>query len=74
MLGKSLLIFILLFTSSLLSANKTITIAGTADLQGMMEASTQKFDLNKDGKKEKVVMGGIANIASTFKSMKKEDP
>jgi len=74
MLGKSLLISILLFTSSLLSANKTITIAGTADLQGMMEASTQKFDLNKDGKKEKVVMGGIANIASTFKSMKKEDP
>ena len=74
MLKKSLLLSILLLTSSLLSANKTITIAGTADLQGMMEASTQKFDLNGDGKKEKVLMGGIANISTVFTTMKKEDP
>jgi len=74
MFKKSILFSILLLTSSSIAANKVISIAGTADLQGMMEASTQKFDLNKDGKKENVVMGGIANIASTFKSMKKEDP
>jgi len=74
MLGKSILIFILLFTSSLLSADKVISIAGTADLQGMMEASSQKFDLDGDGKKEKVVMGGIAYLATAYKQLKKENP
>ncbi len=74
MFQKSLLLFFLLLTSSAFSANKTITIAGTADLQGMMEASTQKFDLNGDGKKEKVRMGGIAAIATVFGKMKKENP
>ena len=43
---------------------KTITIVGTADLQGVMEPSLQKFDLNGDGKKEKLKMGGIANLAT----------
>ena len=71
---KKLLLSVLLLSTSLLLANKTITIAGTADLQGMMEASTQKFDLNGDGKKEQVLMGGIANIATVFDTMKKENP
>lgn len=53
---------------------KTITIAGTADLQGVMEASTQKFDLNGDGEKEKVKMGGIANLATVYAKIKKENP
>ena len=74
MLGKSILLSVLLLTSTAISANKVITIAGTADLQGMMEASTQKFDLDGDGKKEKVLMGGIATIATVFKDLKKENP
>ena len=74
MLGKSILLSLLLLGSTAWSANKTITIAGTADLQGMMEAATQKFDLNGDGEKEKVVMGGIATIATAFDTMKKENP
>ena len=52
----------------------TITIAGTADLQGMMEPSTQKIDLNFDGKKEEMEMGGIARIATIFKKLKAENP
>ena len=52
----------------------TITIAGTADLQGMMEPSIQKIDLNFDGKKEEMEMGGIARIATTFKKLKAENP
>ena len=74
MLARSILLSVLLLTSSALSANKVITIAGTADLQGMMEASTQKFDLDGDGKKEKVLMGGIATIATIFQDLKKENP
>ena len=74
MFNKSLLFSVLLFTSTTFALAKVISIAGTADLQGMMEASTQKFDLNGDGKKEKIVMGGIANIATAFEKMKKENP
>ncbi len=52
----------------------TITVAGTADLQGMMEPSIQKIDLNFDGKKEEMEMGGIARIATIFKKLKAENP
>ena len=74
MLGKSILLSALLLSSTAWSTAKVITIAGTADLQGMMEASTQKFDLDGDGKKEKVLMGGVAYLATAFENMKKENP
>ena len=73
-LKNSLFLFLLLLASSAIASNKVISIAGTADLQGMMEASSQKFDLNGDGKKEKIMMGGIAYIATVYKELKKENP
>ncbi len=74
MFKKSLLLSLLLLAPEVFSAAKTISIIGTADLQGMMSASTQKFDLNGDGKKEKVLMGGISRIATVFSDMKKKNP
>jgi len=53
---------------------KTISIAGTADLQGMLEPSIQKMDLDGDGKKEKIEMGGISHLATLYKQLKKENP
>lgn len=53
---------------------KTITIMGTADLQGLMSPSLQKFDLDGDGEKEQVEMGGIAHLSSAYKALKKENP
>ncbi|RRS29906.1 MAG: hypothetical protein P794_09715 [Epsilonproteobacteria bacterium (ex Lamellibrachia satsuma)] len=75
-LKNTLLLFILLlsYTSVSMASGKIITIAGTADLQGMMEASHHKFDLNGDGKKEKMMMGGIAYIATVYKNLQKENP
>ncbi len=74
MLKKSLLLSILLLASPAMAANKVIIIAGTADLQGVMEASSQKFDLDGDGKKEKVMMGGMAYLSTAYKQLKKENP
>ena len=53
---------------------KTISIVGTADLQGMLEPSIQKVDIDGDGKREKVEMGGISHLATLFKELKKENP
>lgn len=53
---------------------KVITIAGTADLQGIMEPAVQKVDLDGDGQTEKVRMGGAAYLSSIYKKLKKEDP
>jgi len=53
---------------------KTISIAGTADLQGMLEPSVQKIDLDGDGKRDKVEMGGISHLSTLFKELKKENP
>lgn len=53
---------------------KTISIVGTADLQGMLEPSVQKIDLDGDGKREKVEMGGISHLATLYKELKKENP
>jgi len=73
---KKLLIGLVLFSYAtvVIASHKIITIAGTADLQGMMEASVQKFDLDGDGEKEKVKMGGIANLATVYTEMKKANP
>ena len=73
-LKNSLFLSLLLLTSNTIASNKVISIAGTADLQGMMEASSQKFDLDDDGTKEKVIMGGIAYLATAYKQLKKENP
>ncbi len=72
-LKNSLFLSLLLLASSAIASNKVISIAGTADLQGMMEAFSQKFDLNGDGKKEKIMMGGIAYLATVYKQLKKEN-
>ncbi len=53
---------------------KTITIAGTADLQGKLEPSVQKIDLDGDGKREKIEMGGISHLATLYKKLKKDNP
>lgn len=69
---KKLTIWVLLFT--VVVSAKTISIVGTADLQGMLEPSIQKIDLDDDGKREKVEMGGIAHLATLYKQLKKENP
>jgi len=53
---------------------KTISIVGTADLQGMLEPSIQKVDVDGDGKRDKVEMGGISHLATLYKELKKENP
>ncbi|AKF25373.1 hypothetical protein YH65_08215 [Sulfurovum lithotrophicum] len=65
---------VMLFSSALLAEQKMVSIIGTADLQGMMSPSMQKFDLDGDGKKEEVMMGGIANLATAYKQLKEENP
>ena len=62
-----------LILCSILSA-KTITIVGTADLQGVLEPSIQKVDIDGDGKRDKVEMGGISHLATLYKELKKENP
>ena len=62
-----------LFFCTTLSA-KTISIVGTADLQGMLEPSIQKIDLDGDGKRDKVEMGGISHLTTLYKLLKKENP
>jgi 5'-nucleotidase len=52
---------------------KTISIVGTADLQGMLEPSVQKVDIDGDGKRDKVEMGGISHLATLYKELKKEN-
>jgi len=69
--------YFMLVLSLLLTLNlsaKTITIAGTADLQGVLEPSIQKIDLDGDGKREKVEIGGISHLATLYKQLKKENP
>jgi 5'-nucleotidase len=68
------LIILFSFVSLYAGATKIITIAGTADLQGMMEPTSGKFDLNFDGKREMMRLGGIDRIATLLSSIKKENP
>ncbi len=58
----------------MVSHAKTISIVGTADLQGMLEPSVQKIDLDGDGKRDKVEMGGISHLATLYKELKKQNP
>lgn len=61
---------------TLVSCAKTISIVGTADLQGMLEPSVQNIDIDGDGdgKREKIEMGGISHLATLYKQLKKENP
>jgi len=68
---KHLMISIILIT--VLSYGKIISIVGTADLQGMLEPSVQKIDIDGDGKRDKVEMGGISHLATLYKQLKKEN-
>lgn len=72
-------LFVLLFLSTIKAGTTsevahTVTIAGTADLQGMMEPITEKFDLNFEGHKKEMSMGGISRIATVLKQLKTENP
>jgi 5'-nucleotidase len=73
MLKHIFLLLLVLLTPSFTSS-KVVTIAGTADLQGIMEPAVQKFDLDNDGKTEKVKMGGAAYLSTIYKELKKENP
>jgi len=53
---------------------KVISIMGTADLQGVLEPSVQKVDLNGDGTREQVEVGGVARLSTLYKKLKKENP
>jgi len=67
---KKIVGFVILATFALYG--KTISIVGTADLQGMLEPSVQKIDV--DGVRDKVEMGGISHLATLYKQLKKENP
>ncbi len=69
---KNIIILALLTTLSVYG--KTISIVGTADLQGMLEPSVQKVDINGDGKRDKVEMGGISHLSTLYKQLKQENP
>ena len=56
-----------------LYGGKSISIVGTADLQGMLEPSIQKVDIDGDGIRDKVEMGGISRLATLYKMLKKEN-
>ncbi len=53
---------------------KVISIVGTADLQGALEPSVQQVDLDGDGKREKVEVGGVSRLATLYKKLKNENP
>ncbi len=50
----------------------SLTIVGTADLQGMLDPSSMKLDLDGDGTPEAVEAGGIARIATLIRSIEEE--
>jgi len=72
-LQGSFLLFLFVFLSVSITSAKVIHIVGTADLQGIMNSSIQQFDLNNDGKKEEIMMGGIVNIGAIYENLKKEN-
>ena len=51
---------------------KSISIIGTADLQGALEPSIQRVVL--DGNKTKAEVGGIARVATLYSKLKKQNP
>jgi len=65
---------ILLAIMSICLDAKTIHILGTADLQGVLEPSIQKTDIDGDGVKESVKIGGISHLATLYKTFKKSHP
>jgi len=69
-------LFSLMIASSLSASEDRhiVTIAGTADLQGMMEPVMQKVDLEFDGNETEMSLGGMARIATVIKELKAKDP
>ena len=51
---------------------ESLTIIGTADLQGIMEPRMQQYEIN--GSNKKMEGGGISKIASVLKQAKSENP
>ncbi len=63
-----------LYAGSTSKVAHTITIAGTADLQGMLEPVSGKYDLDFDGHKEEMTLGGLSRISTLFKQLKIDNP
>lgn len=69
---KKIIVLVIVTTLGLFA--KTISIVGTADLQGMLEPSVQKVDIDGDGVRDKVEMGGITRLSTLYKELKKDNP
>ncbi len=67
-------IFIVIFSVISLLNAKSISIVGTADLQGVLEPSLQRFDSDGDGIKEEMMLGGIAHLSTLYKKLQKDNP
>ena len=52
---------------------RVLTIAGTADLQGVMSPAKQRLDLG-EGKRFNTKLGGITRLATVFRQLKEENP
>ena len=74
--GLTIVLFASLFLfgcDSKVSQNvESLTIIGTADLQGYMEPFEQEYDIN--GTKKNVMGGGIDRIATVLKGAKSKNP
>ena len=67
-------VIIVIISSLSLFGAKSISIVGTADLQGVLEPSLQRFDSDGDGVKEEIMMGGIAHLSTLYKKLKNDNP
>lgn len=68
------LLFISCATSQTSDASRELTIIGTADLQGQLEPTLRQMDLDGDGAKEKVSLGGISRLATLVANIQAENP
>ena len=68
----SIVLFTLLGCTSSTSQKQSITIIGTADIQGLMDPFTQTYEIN--GSKKEIVGGGISRIATVLKNAQEENP
>ncbi len=77
---QEFVLYFLLFSLSIVfsgcnsatSQKESLTIIGTADLQGLMEPFVQEYEIN--GTKKEIEGGGISRIASVLKEAGSENP
>jgi len=68
----SIVLFALLGCTSNTSQKQSITIIGTADIQGLMYPFSKTYEIN--GSKKEIVSGGISRIATVLKNAQEENP